>query len=209
PTAPYAISWDTRTASNASHTLTAVATDLLGVQYTSEPVTITVFNDLTPPTVALTAPGAGAFVKGTITVSANASDNVGVVGVSFFVDGAQVGAEDTIAPYTVSWNTAGVADGPHTLTAVARDAAGHTPTSSAVMRTAAHSRPTAAITAPGAGAFVKGTVTVSASASDNVGVAGVRFFVDGAPIGVEDTIAPYAVSWNTAGVAEGPHTLTA
>jgi len=50
--APYAISWDTRTTTNASHTLTAVATDTLGVQYTSDAVTVTVFNDKTPPTVA-------------------------------------------------------------------------------------------------------------------------------------------------------------
>src|SRR2546428_22180 len=127
-TEPYSISWDTRTTSNASHTLTAVGRDMLGNQYTSDPVTVTVFNDKTPPTVAITAPAGGAFVKDTISVSANASDNVGVVGVRFLVDGAQIGAEDTSAPYAVSWNTAGVADGTHTLTAVARDAAGNTAT---------------------------------------------------------------------------------
>src|ERR1041384_6304733 len=75
-TAPYAISWDTRTTTNASHTLTAVAKDTLGVEYTSDAVTITVFNDKTPPVVALTAPAGGAFVRDTITVSATASDNV-------------------------------------------------------------------------------------------------------------------------------------
>ena len=41
-----------------------------------------------------------------------------------------LGAEDTSsAPYGVSWNTTTVANGTHTLTAVARDAAGNTTTS--------------------------------------------------------------------------------
>ena len=40
-----------------------------------------------------------------MTVSANASDNVGVAGVQFYLDGALLGTEDTTAPYSVSWNT--------------------------------------------------------------------------------------------------------
>ena len=43
----------------------------------------------------------------------------------FKLDGAPLGAEDTTAPYEVTWDTATVANGAHTLTAVARDAAGH------------------------------------------------------------------------------------
>ena len=39
--------------------------------------------DTTPPTVSLTAPTNGATVSGTVTVAANASDNVGVAGVQF------------------------------------------------------------------------------------------------------------------------------
>ena len=44
--------------------------------------------DSTPPTVSMTAPAAGATVSGTVALSANASDNVGVVGVQFLVNGA-------------------------------------------------------------------------------------------------------------------------
>jgi hypothetical protein len=85
--------------------------------------------DTTPPTVSLTAPASGAAVSGTVTVSASASDNVGVVGVQFKLDGANLGAEDTTAPYSVAWNTTAAAAGSHTLTAVARDAAGRVTTS--------------------------------------------------------------------------------
>ena len=61
--------------------------------------------DTTAPTVSITAPANGATVSGTVTVSATASDNVGVVGVQFLLDGANLGAEDTSSPYSISWNT--------------------------------------------------------------------------------------------------------
>src|SRR4029078_9696281 len=54
--------------------------------------------------------------------------------------------------------------------------------------------PTASITAPADGATVGGTVTVAASASDNVGVSGVQFKLDGVNLGAEDTASPYSVS---------------
>jgi glucose/arabinose dehydrogenase/PKD repeat protein len=84
-----------------------------------------VTGDVTAPTVNLTAPAAGSTVSGTINVTASASDNVGVAGVQFKLDGQNLGAEDTSAPYSVSWNTTTAAGGPHALTAVARDAAGN------------------------------------------------------------------------------------
>src|SRR5207249_10943319 len=82
--------------------------------------------DTTPPTVSLSAPANNATVSGSsVTVSASATDNVGVAGVQFKLDGANLGAEDTSAPYGVTWNTTTIANGSHTLTAVARDAAGN------------------------------------------------------------------------------------
>ncbi len=90
--------------------------------------------DVTPPSsVIVTAPSAGATVSGTVTpLSATASDDVGVAGVQFKVDGVNVGAEDTVAPYSIIWDTTGVANGTHSISAVARDAANNTATSSAV-----------------------------------------------------------------------------
>jgi hypothetical protein len=210
-TAPYSISWNTRTAANGTHTLTAVARDLLGLSFTSNAITVTVFNDTTAPTVAITSPSAGATVSGTTTIGASASDNVGVAGVQFRLDGANFGAEDTTAPYSMPWNTTTVANGAHTITAVARDAAGNVSTSAAVSVTVSNDSapPTVALTAPSAGAALRGTTSVSATASDNVGVAGVQFRLDGASLGAEDTSAPYTVAWNTTTAGNGAHTLTA
>src|SRR5262245_20412824 len=154
--------------------------------------------DITPPTVSVSAPANNATVAGSVTVSANASDNVGVVGVLFKLDGNVLGVEDTTAPYSVSWNTSAASDGTHVLTAVARDAAGYSTTSAAITVTVANtdtSPPAVALTAPTSGATVTGSITVSASASDNVGVVGVQFQVDGANLGAEDTTAPYSINW--------------
>src|SRR5216117_60729 len=212
---PYAVSWDTTRTGNGSHTLSAVARDLLGVRWTSDSVTVTVSNgpppDTTPPTVSITSPSSGSTVSGTVTVTASASDNVGVAGVQFRLDGSNLGAEDTSAPYSVSWDTTAAGNGSHTLTARARDAAGNATTSSAVSVTVFNdtSPPTVSITSPSSGSTVSGTITVSAGASDNVGVAGVQFRLDGSNLGGEDTSSPYSVSWNTTAAGNGSHTLTA
>jgi hypothetical protein len=49
-----------------------------------------------------------------------------VVGVQFQIDGVNLGAEDLVAPYQAVWNTTFSTNGAHTITATARDAAGHT-----------------------------------------------------------------------------------
>ena len=97
--------------------------------------------DTTVPTVSITSPSSGSTVSGTITVSANATDNVGVAGVQFKLDGNSLGSEDISSPYSTSWNTS-VSTGSHTLTATARDAAGNTTTSSSVTVTIQSSTPT-------------------------------------------------------------------
>ena len=88
--------------------------------------------DGNPPSVSITAPQTNATVSDIVQVTANASDNVGVAGVRFLVDGAATGAEDTNAPYGLSWDTRTVGNGAHTITARARDAAGNTTTSAPV-----------------------------------------------------------------------------
>jgi len=259
--------------------------------------------DTTPPTVSLTAPVNSATVSGTTTVSASASDNVGVTSVQFKLDGANLGSPFTATPYSFGWDTTQVSNGTHTLTATASDGAGNTATaanvtitvnnvtqalpsvptgltiqpgnqqnilswnanpttdnithynvtnvSAGVIGTPAtpsftHSGltngqqycytvsavnaagqsaqsaqicgtptapdqtpPTVSITAPASVSTVSGTTTVSANASDNVGVTGVQFKLDGNLLGNRLTSAPYTYAWDTTKVANGNHTLVA
>ncbi|GAA2336784.1 polysaccharide deacetylase family protein [Dactylosporangium salmoneum] len=74
----------------------------------------------TPTSVALTAPAGGATVSGTQQIAATASADV--IGVKFAVDGVDLGAEDTTAPFTASWDTTKATNAAHTVTATARTA---------------------------------------------------------------------------------------
>jgi hypothetical protein len=320
--APYAVSWDTRKVGNGSHTLTAVAQDVLGARWASSGVSVTVANDITrptvtiiqaagqadptsasplnftavfsepvsgftgsdvtiggtaggtksvgvsggpstysvavsgmtssgtvtatiaagvasdaagntntaststdntvtfnlpdttAPTVSITSPANGATVSGTINVTASASDNVSVAGVQFQLDGV-ARADDTSAPYSISWDTTTAADDTHTISAVARDAAGNTRTSATITVTVSNApppdttAPMVSIASPANGATVSGTINVTASASDNVGVTSVQFRLDGADAGPADTSAPYSIAWNTTTAADGAHTISA
>jgi hypothetical protein len=166
--------------------------------------------DTTPPTTSITAPANGATVSGTVSVTASASDNVGVTKVEFYLDGA-LQVTDTATPYTWSFNTTTVANGSHTLQTKAYDAAGNVGSSSTISVTVSNSTgdttpPTTSITAPANGATISGTVSVTASASDNVGVTKVEFYLDGA-LQVTDTATPYTWSFDTTTVANGSHTL--
>jgi len=118
--------------------------------------------DTTPPSVSITAPSGGATVSGTVNVTANATDNGSVAGVQFKLDGSNLGAEDTIAPYSVSWDTFSSGNGPHTLSAVARDAAGNAASAGNVSVTVQN---TAAAGLVGAWAFDENTGTTIADQS--------------------------------------------
>lgn len=97
--------------------------------------------DTTPPTVSITSPSNGATINSTVNVNANASDDVGVVGVQFTLDDVNLGAEDTVAPYSLSWNTALYSNGTHVLKAIARDAATNSATSTPITVTVSNSAP--------------------------------------------------------------------
>ena len=101
----------------------------------SLPITPVLQPDITSPTISLASPVSGSTVLGSISLSASASDNIGVVGVQFRVDGLALGSELNTAPYSGAWNTLGVSNGSHTLTAVARDAAGNIGNSNSVIVT--------------------------------------------------------------------------
>ena len=156
----------------------------------------------------VTSPANGATVSGTFNISAAASDAGGIQRVRFYVDGAYYGF-DTTAPYARGWNSATVANGSHTLMVQAVDNAGNAATSSVTVTVsnADGVAPIAAVTGPANGATISGVINLSATASDNVGVVKVRFYIDGVYFNFDST-SPYARGWNSATVANGPHTVS-
>jgi chitinase len=178
--------------------------------------------ELVPPSVYLSYPANNISVSGTVSVTANASDNVGVTRVEYFVNGV-LQATDTTTPYVYSWNTATIAAGSYTLMSKAYDAAGNVGQSTNVVVRVVHDTtsptlsnnmaldatiPNVSVTAPKISASVKGNVLVAAKASDNVGVSKVEFYVNNV-LQATDTVAPYNFNWLTTTVANGKYALTA
>ena len=168
------------------------------------------------PTVNLTAPAQGATVEGTVPLLAEASDDRGLTAVEFLVDGALVGTDGSGADgWSCAWDSTSVADGAHTVTAVAVDSAGQRATDSRGITVqnqpvVVDGPPTVNLTAPAQGATVEGTVPLLAEAADDRGLAAVEFFVDDALVGTDGSGADgWSCTWDSTSVADGAHTVTA
>jgi chitodextrinase len=93
--------------------------------------------DTAAPYVEMVLPANWATVRGTVVLAAFAYDYrkgtydtpSGIASVRFQLDGANLGPELTVAPYTVAVDTRSLPNGPHLVTAVAVDHAGHAATS--------------------------------------------------------------------------------
>ena len=187
-------------------------------------VAVSAASDTTPPTIFLGASTTSAQRGQTIALYASASDNVGVVGVQFKLDGANLVAEDTTSPFTASWNTTAASLGVHTLTAVARDAAGNRTTSSPRNITVlnAAQRPLAPTTpAPTNAATNQATSTLALSWANGGGATRYGVFVGTATnaltykatqVGMSYTLSNLSASadyywrvdaWNSAGTTTG------
>jgi len=196
----------TTTPANGEHFYYAKITQDDGKLLWSAPIWVTQggSSDTTAPTVSASESG----TSGTITLSATASDNVGVARVEFYVDNVLKGT-DTSSPYSMTLDSTTLTNASHALTARAYDAANNVGTSAAVNFTI--SNPVADTTAPTVSASesgTSGTITLSATASDNVGVARVEFYVDNVLKGT-DTSSPYSMTLDSTTLTNASHALTA
>lgn len=197
------------TALPIAYSFAATAANITTTGYSGSVSGSYVIPDRILPTVSLTSPKSGAIVSGTISVTASASDNVGVAKVEFYLDSSTTPfATDTSSPYSVTLDTTSLTKGTHTLKAKASDFTGNNKTAS-VSVTVDNQLPTVTLTAPANGATVSGTVTITATATDNVKVARVLFYLDGTTLIATDLSSPYATSWDSKTIADGAHTVTA
>lgn len=98
--------------------------------------------DTTAPIVSITAPTDGSTVFGSsVTLSATASDNVSVAGVTFKIGGVVIGSEVTSSPYSVVWDSTATSSGSKSIVAVARDTSNNLATSTAVIVTSDNTAP--------------------------------------------------------------------
>ena len=208
--APIASPWDTTTATDGAHTLTATATDNRA-KTGSESETVVVDN--TAPTTSVTAPSANAFIAGPLSAKAYASDAFGVRGVQFAIDGTPVGTQvlepDTSggSTYSASLDISKLADGAHVLTSIASDGAGNKSISAGVTFNVGGMPPGVTVTLPLDWSFARGTVPVTATVTGGTAPVSAQLLVDGAAVGSPVTTAPYTFQWDTTKVAGGSHTV--
>lgn len=139
-----------------------------------------------------------------------ATDAIGVVGYRVYRNGIESGA-----PVATQYMDASLAPSTAYRYAVAAfDAAGNVSLRSAEVAATTLDppdtlAPVVSLTSPAPAAMLKGSVAVGASATDNVGVAGVSFLVDDVVFGSEDTTAPYTQTWDSTAASEGVHAFKA
>ena len=168
--------------------------------------------DTTPPSVSIAAPVAGAIVTGTTLVQGTATDNVGVTKVEFYID-TQLVASGTSGAFSFSWNTTTAANGTHTLTVKAYDAANNVGQASVAVSVnnpvvIDTIPPVVSITSPANAAILSTSTKITVSSTDNVGVVQVCIYIDGVKV-FTGTAAPYTYTWNVKKARSGSHTITA
>jgi len=134
---PYAITWDSSTASAGAHTLYAVATDNAGNTGTSPLVDITVSIPV-PPQVSVTSPTNGTTVprKSKVALKASATPADNPVSRVDFVVGSSVVCSASTSPYSCNWQVPAKANTSYQIHANAYDTTGQVGVSSNVTITA-------------------------------------------------------------------------
>ena len=166
--------------------------------------------DFNPPSISIINPFEGAIVSGIVLIEAQASDESGISRLEFWLDGLILG-NDSVLPYSFSWNTINASNGEHSILVKAFDSFNNSSTQS-INVTASNVpdtiNPSVAIASPLDDANVSGTIQISVSASDNVGIQRIDLFVDGVMI-YSSGVVPIQYYWNTASFSNGLHELTA
>ncbi|YCK79797.1 Ig-like domain-containing protein (plasmid) [Arthrobacter sp. D3-18] len=213
-TAPYNCTWNTAFTTNETYDLRAVAVAGLTTTYSAVVTDITVDN--LAPAVTMTDPGTP--LSGVRTLAATSTDaHSGVAQVS--LQYARTGTSTwttvcalTESPYSCRFDTTTVADGSYSFRAISVDAAGNSATSATLSRTVDNTVASVSVEDPGA--YVTGTVPLTAAANSTAGVASLRIQV--APAGTTSwstlctiAAAPYGCSWNTTAYADGTYDLRA
>jgi len=167
----------------------------------------------TPLSVAITDPANGATISGTYRVTVSASDSGGTIAkVELSIDSAayiDITATFNGASCYYDWDTTEVADGPHTIKAVATDSEDQT-ASDTIGVTVDNTAPVVNVVEPSEGATVSGTITIKASVSET-NVDKVEYQIDTgnfAPMTYNENSGSWEADWESTTVVNGAHSLT-
>ena len=212
-TSPYSCSFDTTGVSDGLYDFRAVSTDSAGNGGTSTAVSNRRI-DNTAPSATMTNPGSP--ITGTKSFDGTASDAGGSGVASLTFQSSPTGAgtwsdlcSDTTSPYACSYDTSGLADGQYDFRSRALDNAGNAAISTVYSGAIVdNNAPSASLTDPGA--YLRGTVTLDATADDGAGSGLANVKIQRSPAGAgtwtdvcSDTSSPYSCSFDTTSVSDG------
>lgn len=202
--APYEFEWDTRgVAEGRTVEVTATAVDEAG-NTAATGIRLMVNNrDGEPPRASLSLPGDATVVAGMTPLYITATDNVAVKQVDCFANGDWIGRakydQKKDPPYSCNWDTRGLPNGTRvSLTARVQDFAGNVATAGPVTVTVDNNdgkAPSAWVSSPSTGDFVRGRTRITAGASDDRFVSKVELYIEGWRAKVWDR-PPYVYNWN-------------
>jgi thermitase len=167
--------------------------------------------DVTAPTVSIASPAPSTILSGTVSVSGTATDPSGISKCSLYVDNALMSSQGGY--FNFNWDSRNVANGTHTVAVSCTDAAanvGQTGINVSVSNATPvdAEAPTLAIVSPTAWVTIPDQVTISVSASDNVGVSQLSIYIDNVLVSSSSSTSSNYV-WNTKNASAGFHTITA
>ena len=206
---PYSCSWDTTGVTDGLYDLRSVSTDNAGNSTNSS----TVANrrvDNTAPTATMTNPGSPITGNKSFDGTSTDTGGSGVASLKFQISPVGAGSwsdmcSDTTSPYSCSYDTSGVADGQYDFRSVATDNAGNTANSTVYSGAIVdNTAPTVTMTDPGQ--YLRGTITLDATAGDGAGSGVANVKIQRSPAGAgtwtdicTDNSSPYqCASVNTA-----------
>ena len=201
---PYSFTWNTLgEAEDSDHVININLSDSAGNTTSLYPVTVFVNNvvdpDVTPPNIVIYDPAANQTVSGTVTFLTIATDDIAVDRVEFYHNYELVFTA-TSYPFSYDWNsTLADEDTEHIWHAKAFDTSGNeaqTQPMVLIVDNVDNIPPTGFILHPVAGQVVSGDIEIQVSASDNVGVNQVTFFLNGNILS-SDSQSPFSYNWNT------------
>jgi len=160
-----------------------------------------------PPSVSITSPAPGV-VTGAVTITANAQSTAGIQSVQFLLDGANFGSPVTSGRggnYSISWATAGTANGPHTLKAIALDTLAQSTLSAGVAVTVSNSSPPPS----GSAVFLRTDTTTQGNWKSSYGADGALIANDSSHVPSYATVAlGNALQWTWAAPTADVRALT-
>jgi len=207
--------WDTTAYSNQVHHLKFIAYDTSNYRSIRYRWVIVhnISGDLVPEIGGTTVSSTngkgktpfGAAVSGTLDIEVSVSDDNGIAGVEFYIDGVKK-YSDTVSPYRYRWDTTQYSNGTHTFGVVVYDTSGQTAfeQENVEVDNGGDTAPTITLISPGDNETVSGDMTAAAGARDDKGVTKVEFYVDNA-LKHTDSTAPYQFRTDTAALSEGSH----